>query len=432
MKIVIALLLSISALSADNYMYFLIDSMNLSKESADSNLSGVAAAEKLYVMMDDNEFEINAQDDQLVHAKAYLTKNRLNFEKDGMRFSTPLEEKNILFALDYLEGNKAEIKLGTEGINILGSSLEAHTKGVSFRVENVDMHCDTGGIFTTDVDVACVKHTLIKPYQKDYGFISLVDLSDKKQFNLSLNTTNLSVNNDLLDVATVNVKGKINAGNFSMGRGSLSCYKDPKLDSLDMDRILTGCLFESKIEGLDFEFKKAGLDARIREIDFALLKSRLEIGASEVRFVTGKDTTIVNNFSLSCNKKVVDISTARDSVIMDGCLEKLRLNIDEMDSDRQKNNNPQEFLDVTNIRRLKFEVTDNEFKLSGKTRVLITLPFYADGFADYDAQKNVITLKVKKTTVMGLPAKKVVLFVLRKVLDSKTVSIKGDTIRIQL
>lgn len=61
---------------SNDYMYFLVDSLNMTKNELKTPLSGEILAKHIYVNMMGNEFEIQTQNDELFVADAILESDR--------------------------------------------------------------------------------------------------------------------------------------------------------------------------------------------------------------------------------------------------------------------------------------------------------------------------------------------------------------------
>jgi len=428
---ILLFLANINFASASDYMHFLVESMDL--KSIEGQLTGETLASKLYVSMDENEFHINSDIEELFSAQTQLKSGRLYFSKENLTFSTPLEEDNVLFELTKLKANSADIELGSELITIQGKSLEAETENVNFKVQDLDMSCETDGEFTSDVDIACIKNTTIKPFNSDASFISFKDLSDKSEFDIQLYSKHFSIINDRLDIETKDISGRIDDGIFRMGVGKLYCFKDPELEEMDFDRLLSGCLLSSRIEGVDFRFKDASVNAHISNINFNINSSSLVLKTNYANFRADGEETRVRGLNLECGKANFDITSVTDHLLIKGCLKRMNLNVGEMDSDSKmllKRN--KDLIDLSSIKSFKVTMNNGSFEIKGKTKLLFRIPFKLSGNVNYVEDGKVLNFNIRKAKVLGISAKSLTLYLFKKFISSRNIRVNGDHISIKL
>ena len=102
------LFISSAVFAEDDYMFFSVNQIALDKDGLNENvLVGQTVASRIYVMIDDNEFEIMGTRQNPIAAETYLTTKRLYFIKDEIKFSTTLASTNILYDIESLHAEDA-------------------------------------------------------------------------------------------------------------------------------------------------------------------------------------------------------------------------------------------------------------------------------------------------------------------------------------
>ena len=262
--LVLSLMLFVSsaAFAQDDYMFFSVNQIALDKDGLNENvLVGQTVASRIYVMIDDNEFEIMGTRQDPITAETYLTTKRLYFIKDEIKFSTTLDSTNILYDIESLRAEDADIELSKDHILIEGSMLEALMADTNFLIENISMRCLTNE-FTTDIDIACLKNVDISALEGDSG---IVKVSDQKEgsYEINVRTDKLRIQDSEIFVSAKNLLGTYADATFSIQDGTVKCFKDPELSDLDPQLIINGCLTYSSLQGAQVSYKKSALNVTI-------------------------------------------------------------------------------------------------------------------------------------------------------------------------
>lgn len=412
-------MLCLGTLAADNYMYFLVDSLKMNWSSENSRLEGIASAQKLYVMMADNEFEIQTQDNELFQATTYLARNRFTFVKDGMKFSTSIGDTNPILSLKKLDASKAEVELASTGIKVVGDWLDASLRGIGFSVTDFNMVCPTDS-FTTDVDTACVKQTLIQTENPEgYSDLRLYDDSGKKEFDIGIKAKEVSIADERLNIESDNIEGFFKGANFGLKNAKVDCFKNPNLIDLDVEGFLLGCLAESDIRGSGLRFVSSGLNAYINNASLEFKDNFFRVISDDAQFHSGKEKTIVAGMILECDKDPIDQKSFSNNPVINGCMRKMRLSFERIEGHKE-------------VSRAMFDINNSEFRLTGKLKFLLRLRILATGSIKHNSLTNQLTVTINKARVSGISARKLAISLIKKFIDSDRIQIRGSSIVIQL
>ena len=426
MLLVTAVLLNQITMASENYMYFLVSSMNMTKENSESPLLGSAIANHIYVNMQGNEFEIQTQNDDYFTAHAILEPDRFTFIKEGMKFSTELEDTNPLYSIDMLKAENAEIELSSSVIDIKGDEFNVYLGPVDFAVNNINMKCQVEK-FTTSIDEACIKDTLIKPFNdEEIGSITLSDLSKAKEYKLDIQTNLLSIKDDELFIEVNTINGEYLKNFFGISRGQLSCYKDPNLNSIDVENLVYGCLKRSKIIGEKLKYKIPSLNAHINTASLSFDDNSMKLNADYASFKTGELVTYVSGMALTCDKDPVVSDINNPNAILNGCMRNTSFRLDKMDNGSQLDKK------MSDIKDFKLKVTNGNFKLTGKVKLLMHISLDIKGRVTHDKKSKRIIIDVDKAKVGKISARKFALSIVKKFINVDNVKVVENSIIIQL
>ncbi|EQC43520.1 hypothetical protein [Bacteriovorax sp. Seq25_V] len=434
--LLISIVFSTQVFAADDYMYFLVDSMKLTKAQTDSRLEGLTVAKKILVLMDDNEVEIDVGPDRVFEAKTFLENDKFTFYKDGIKFATPLGSSNPVLQITHLDIEQAEVELATSGISIKGDHLNTNFGDLNFYVDNLDMYCDTKGKFTTDIDVACIANTKIVPFNTNKNSTILAkDVSDKNEFEIKIESREVSINEDRLFIESENIAGFYKKSHFGLGKGTLDCFKDINMTDIDVDKIVLGCLQESNITGKKLKFKESGINLHINTAEVVFARDHFTMKADYASFKTDSSPTYVAGMKFECDKDELGMGERMpfsQSSFLNGCMRHSLFKIERLDNDLSDINYREAIVDATDIKDLKLEIKNGRFNLVGKPKVVFRVPIRVSGQITHNALIDEVEIKVNKATVAGITAKAYTLKLIRKFIDSDRVKIKGDSIIIQL
>jgi hypothetical protein len=413
-------------MAAQDYMYFLVDSMNMTKENIKSPLEGEVLAKHIYVNMSGNEFEIQTGDDEFFTADAILESNRFTFIKDGMKFSTPLEDNNPLYSIDRLNAQKAEIEMSHMVIDVKGDDLGVHLGPIDFQVNNINMQCKVNE-FTTAIDEACIQNTLIKPFDPSkISSIKVSDLSEEQAYKLDIETNLLSIIEDNLFIEVKNIKGNYLDNNFGISRGELNCFKDPELRVIDVENIVYGCLKKSKIIGERLKYKIPSFNIHVNKASLSFDKNNMKLFADYASFKTGSAVTYAAGMTLECDKDPIVVDINNPNAILTGCMRSTVFKLEKMDNGTNKKSQ------MKDIKNFKLSITNGNFRLTGKVKLLFYLSLDIKGKVRHVPAKKQIIIDVNKAKVGKISAKNFTLNIVRKFINGDNVKVVDNSIIIQL
>lgn len=423
--LVTAVLLYQTMAKSNDYMYFLVDSLNMTKNELKTPLSGEILAKHIYVNMMGNEFEIQTQNDELFVVDAILESDRFTFIKDGMKFSTPLEDNNPLYGIDKLNASKAEVEMSHEVIDVKGDDLAVHLGPINFEVNNINMQCRVSE-FTTAIDEACIQNTTIKPYDESkISKIRLSDLSEKKLYNLDIQTNELSIEEDDLFIEVKNIKGNYLNNHFGISRGELNCYKDPELKIIDVENLVYGCLKRSKIIGEKLSYQIPSLNMHINKASVIFDEDKMKLHSDYASFKNKGSVTYVAAMSLECDKDPIVVDINNPNAILNGCMRSMTFKLDRMDNGTQKGQ-------VKDIKNFKLAVNTGNFKITGKVKFVFYVSLDVTGKVKHDPKKKQIVIDVNKAKVGKFSARSFALKIVKKFINVDNVKVVDNSIIIQL
>ncbi len=421
----------------DDYMYFLVDKINLTRGGVNDYriLNGETIAKRIYVMMDNNEFEIDSANGESISAITYLTDKRLYFLKDEIKFSTPLDVTNVLYSLTSLSATNAEIELAKKGIRVQGEYLEAELDKNLFLIRNLNMFCLTTD-FTTDVDIACLTDTTITPYERDSGYLKIEDLSAKKEYRIEMNTSELSIKNDHLNFDATKMWGTYKDSRFSFVNGSLDCKKDPTLNELDVERFVNGCLELTSFKGGLLNWKQAALDVEVDGLTLKIDSGSFNIKSDTVRFKTNEGVTEVQRFNYLCEKLDVDTDNSNTYILLNGCLKGSHLSMYRFNSNskspKRSLSTGKGIIDINDLKNIDMAVRDGNFSLTAKVKVIARLKVLIKGNIELNELQEKLTIAIDKARIAGLPARSFAMFIIRNFIDEEVIEIDGNKIIVTL
>lgn len=427
----ISLLLIVSKVFASsNEMYFSIHSLHMTNNDITKRLEGIAQAKKVFVIMDDNEFDIQLENNQIFTAKTYLEKDRFTFFKDGIKFSTPLSSSNPVLRINHLEVEQADAHLSEKGIFINGERLRTNIYDLKFYVDNLDMSCLHDG-FTTDFERACISNVIISPSNNDrLSLLTVTDLSEKKKFDVQIQSREVKIEDDKLTIDSEEIKGHLIDTNFELGRGILKCYKDPILEEIDVERLIAGCFYESSINVDNFKYKQSGINLKVSKAAINFRKEDFKLKADYASFRQNNEATYVSGMDLFCTKEIVTTKSIKtQNSMINGCIKESTFKVSNI-----TNNESQDLFgeEKTDLKNLDVKINKGKFKISIKPKFIFRVPVLIEGDIKLNALVNKIEITVKDANVAGVPSKNYALKLIKKFIDSERVKIKDNIITIEI
>ncbi|EQC52016.1 hypothetical protein [Bacteriovorax sp. DB6_IX] len=342
-----------------------------------------------------------------------------------MKFSTPLEDNNPLYGIDKLNASKAEVEMSHEVIDVKGDDLAVHLGPINFEVNNINMQCRVSE-FTTAIDEACIQNTTIKPYDESkISKIRLSDLSEKKLYNLDIQTNELSIEEDDLFIEVKNIKGNYLNNHFGISRGELNCYKDPELKIIDVENLVYGCLKRSKIIGEKLSYQIPSLNMHINKASVIFDEDKMKLHSDYASFKNKGSVTYVAAMSLECDKDPIVVDINNPNAILNGCMRSMTFKLDRMDNGTQKGQ-------VKDIKNFKLAVNTGNFKITGKVKFVFYVSLDVTGKVKHDPKKKQIVIDVNKAKVGKFSARSFALKIVKKFINVDNVKVVDNSIIIQL
>lgn len=429
----ISAILLLNLYAANNEMYFAVDSLHMTKKDGSSRLEGLVRAKKVFVVMDDNEFDIELENDEVFEAKTYLEKDKFTFFKDGIKFSTPLNSSNPVLRINHLEVDQADVHLNDKGICVKGEKLKTHIDRLDFYADNLDMTCNTDE-FSTNIEKSCVKNVKIIPDNGyEFSFISATDINEPKKFGITIKSKNVEIKEDKLSIDSEDIKGFLDTTKFELGRGYLKCYKDPLLQEIDVEKIIMGCFYESKIDVDDFKYQQSGVNLKISKALIYFRNEDLKVKADYASFRQSNETTYVSGMELYCIKEVVTTkSKFTQNTFLNGCLKRSTFKIANIQSEGLTFEEFVQENEKKDFKNLVVDIDKGKFKISIKPKFIFRVPVEIEGSISLKALTNSVEIVVKEANVAGVPSKNYALKLIKKFIDNDRVKIKDNVITIEI
>ena len=427
------LFVSSAAFAEDDYMFFSVNQIALDKDGLNENvLVGQTVASRIYVMIDDNEFEIMGTRQDPITAETYLTTKRLYFIKDEIKFSTTLDSTNILYDIESLRAEDADIELSKEHILIEGSILEALMADTKFLIENISMRCLTSE-FTTDIDIACLKNVDISALEGDSG---IVKVSDQKEgsYEINVRTDKLRIQDSEIFVSAKHLLGTYADATFSIQDGTVKCFKDPELSDLDPQLIINGCLTYSSLQGAQVSYKKSALNVTIDKGLIGIDEGGLTVASKYAVFRNADGNTTVDNFNFKCGKLDIDINNPNPYAITNGCLNSSKLKISHFRNDAKNLElySDKGLIDINDFKNLSLNIKNNKFTLKTKVKVITRISIRINGSITLNELKEEMVINITKASIAGISARSLALYIIESFLDGDSIKVKDQNIIIKL
>jgi hypothetical protein len=432
-KYLITFLVCLNIFAVKDYMYFSVSGMDLHQEDTkEGTLSGETIADRIYVNMNDIEFELLSDDKEFV-AETYLERGKFTFVKDGMKFATTIAE-DIATSITLLNIQNAEVELAKKGLSVKGESLNTNFEDIRFHIANIDMQCATNK-FTTDFEEACIKNTTIRPFDiENKSIIVVEDISKEKSFGIDISADTFDIQDDDLTIFSNSIQGYFKKAKFGLKNGSLKCFKDPELGKIDVEQIIYGCLEESDISGESINFNQSALDFVVDRAHVKFGENGFSIVADRAHFRDNDEPTEIKGFEVFCAKRK-DLGVRANSTAgrLAGCLNRAEFNIDSIKSESKK------FFPVdggkekgTDIKEVRAKVLNGKFTVHAKLKWLWRSTIKLRGTVVYDSKPKQLRFDIDRATVSGISTRKLALYFLSKFIDTSRIHISGKSIIIQL
>lgn len=167
------------------------------------------------------------------------------------------------------------------------------------------------------------------------------------------------------------------------------------------------------------------IDLRMRNGQFLSTQTLFSLKAESVEFKELK----LQSMSFETSPSLLE-----DQNKLSHLINAMLINIEHIDSYDQKMFLPTEdksLIEVSDLSRLELRMSAGQFQLKGKLKLLTKISFKVTGYAQTNSQG--ILINIEKATIASIiPAKSLVMFMLKKILDREVAEINDDQILIKL
>ncbi len=418
--VVMLVLASISSYA--NLMHFEVDSIDLNRKPEANHLNGDIYARDILIKYDNVEFDLT-QNGELFLVDASLYNNKIAVRKDNLNFATNIPTFPEIDLLNFINAKEAIIEFSDKGFYANGPELSIGADKFLFAIQDVDINC-VGSEFTFNLDEVCLKNMLIKPRESsEFAKVEIKQNGDKPaNVNILGKEVNFSENRILIDAQSVH--GYVLDSSIEFNSIKVDCFKDPTVDSFNIDLIFSGCLQESRIAGDEIKLLREGMPFNVFYGEVYFEDNHLGLEAKELEAKTKKGHFIFSDIKARCLKTLPSDKDISADAIYVGCLRHSEFSIERVSESKVES-------PKNRIRDLKINVTNHRFNMTAKLKALIGFKFRASGKVEINEELREVTIKVDRAKVAGLRATKLVLKFVMKFITSDSVSLDGDTITIK-
>ncbi|TNF27463.1 MAG: hypothetical protein EP319_11505 [Deltaproteobacteria bacterium] len=439
------------ASKAEDYMLFSVENFWMNQESINTPLSGEIKAKKMLLLFATERIQIEPDPGEIFEAEVFMLDNMINFKKGYISFSSDLGSRNPLAGVNDFNITNADVEFTEKGIGIVGEKLDMTLEGVDFSLENVNLFCDSGGTYSTEIDKLCLENSFLRS-NNETGLttVKIRDTNSDYPLDLELFVRELYIKENSVKGMVQNISGKIRDTHYNMKEANLDCYKYPDLRDLDPEVILNGCLKTSNNTFKNFNLQQKDVDANIGNAHMVIGETTYSLASDKATFKVGSDVTSVSHLEIECEKKPipkrVDIN---EHVVLEGCLERgdIRVSRIEVNDEKArsflktnsteawnyaKSQEDKGIIDLYDFKDIKIISANNKFAFKAKVKFIFRIPVRFRGDTSFNRDKNQLTLNVEAAHIAGIPTKKFVLYLLRKFVSSEDIQVDGNSIIIQL
>jgi hypothetical protein len=427
---IVLVLFSLNTLAKENYIFLGLDNFEMSKNS-NSMLVGSVIAHKIHFIYDNQNIEINAQEHRLYEAATVLFPDRLEFNNEFLKFSTPLDADNPMYLLDTITAQNTDITVDGRGAIIDSQYLDFSLNNIFIAIKNAHMDCvsDTG--FNMNVDETCLQNSTTTKLGDNDSVISINSMDDKVKASLDINLTKVKVDKHLIAAWANELIGRYNEMVFTLGEGFLSCYKIDQ-QSLDPISFYRGCMIEAVSKARMLRFQNDLYNFEVDEAHLDIKKDSYHLDAAYSRFETPGQVTRASKFKLDC-MKLQRNGEFDPNMILKGCFKQGDLSIAHLDSDGTKKQSKEvdkDIIDTDNLKDVKLIFSEDRFSMSAKSKVILRLMFRVNGRTEWAADSSWVKFHILKASMARFPATKMTMKILAKFINSDRMSVDGNTITI--
>lgn len=448
-------------LQAEHYMFFSVENFWMNQEAVSPPLlRGEVLAKKMKLVFDTEVIEIEPEEGELFHAKVMMEENRLSFKKGYLSFSTDMGELNPLRGVESFKIINSDVEIAKDGITMNSHDLNMVMAGVQLGIKNASLICDTDGDYTTDIDDVCLKSSRLRKLKGGTGepSLSVKDLNSDFPLDLTLFVKDLTVAEKSITATTHNISGKIFQTNYNLAEASFKCFKQPGQTDLDPEALLNGCFEESTSYFKNFSSNKKDLKSSIKNAHFNIERERFNLVSDSAKFFSGideedQDQTDIEHLQIECAKIPVDntdkaINIERNSILA-GCLSHGNIRVAKVHMDEAKamefvkEHRPEiykeilqregsEKLNLLNFKDISIESRKGKFSLKAKAKLLFRVPVRISGSSILSKEDNLFSISVDKATVLGIPSRKLALYLVKKFVANEDIQVSDNVINISM
>jgi hypothetical protein len=445
------LFFSLNLRASEDYMLFSVESFWMNQESINTPLQGEIKAKKMLLLFETERIQIEPEAGDIFEAEVFMLDNMINFKKDYISFSSDFGASNPLAGINDFNIINADVEFTNKGIGIVGEKLDLTLEGVDFGLENVNLFCDSGGIYTTEIDKLCLKNSYLRSNNESgLTTVKIKDTDSNFPIDLELFVSELFIKDNRIKGMVQNISGTIRDTLYNMHTADLNCYKYPDMSEFDPEIILNGCLRTSNNKFKNFSTKHKDVNTSIGNAHMEIGETTYSLASDKATFKIGKEITTVSHLEIFCEKKPLpknyDIS---EHMVVKGCLERGDIRVSRIQVDEEKarhflKTNSQEawsfakteeekgIIDLYDFKDIKLISAKNKFAFKAKVKFIFRIPIRFRGSTFFDTEKNELTLKVDAAHIAGIPTRKFVLYLLRKFISSEDIQVDGNNITIKI
>ena len=455
-------LLASPALCAKEYMFFSVESFMMKQKSVTVPLAlvGDIAAKKMLLIFGSEEIEIDAPQDELFYAKVRMDENRIIFKKDYISFSSDMGLQNPLIGIKEFDILNSDIEFSHDGITINSSKMNLTMESANFEIQNISLVCENEDDYSTEIDAVCLKKAQLRRLNsvsnvdnKD-AFLFIKDLNSELPLELKFNLKELSVNQKDIQAETHSISAKIANTNYILEQADFKCFKFEDLTTLDPEKLLAGCFEESLAKIKNFNIIKNDLDANIKDANMVIEVEKFKLISDSAIFESGsegnkKDTTTIDNLKVECEKLISPVKkiTLERSLVLEGCIKHAIVTIEKVHVDEDKalsflkenhyvhyqavEKESDKLFNFMNFKKLSIKSDNGKFILRAKAKFLFRVPVKITGILNFNKDSNVLAMTVDKASVLGIPSRKLALYLVKKFVANDDIQIDENTINIQ-
>jgi len=428
-NILILLFLTSPLFAADNFVFLGLKSFVMQRESIDSPFTGSVTANRVTFLYDDQNIEINGGEHRPYIAEVFLEKNRLVFNNDFLKFSTPLDSTNPLYMLDSINAQDSDITINTQGAIIDSAYLDFSLKDVLIKIKNAHLDCKSDIGFTMNVDEVCLKDSTISKLGEGQALVEIISLNEDVPVSVKIDLHEITVQPHSLSAVATQIDGKYGDASFGLTEGFLTCTKLEER-SLDPESFFKGCLVGANSQARILHFKSPLYDIEVEEAHLEIGSDFYHLDAAYSNFETGHQRTRASHFKLNCLKLPLAEESLDSNLLLKGCFQKGDLYIGYLDPDNT-NKVSKDFIDTDNLKDIYLNFDEDKFSLSAKSKIIFRFTFKVRGIIEWNDAHDIVKFHIKKASMASFPATSMTMKILAKFISSDRMTIDGNTITIK-